>query len=111
MSSWLDGRPPTGTDGNRGLVLADAMFGTPLVDMNGEVSADGASCAGSFCQGNPLKLKNCLVDSIQLLAQIANQCIQVNPVCHITTPAWKAHKHPRFGPATSRYIFPLFSTS
>ena len=106
MSSWLDRRPPTGKDGNRGLALADAMFGTPLVDVNANVSAGAASCVGSFCLGNPLKLENCLVDSIQLLAQIANQHAKVNPVCHVATP-WEARKHPRFAITTLRYLFPF----
>lgn len=86
MSSWPDGRPPAGTDGNRGLALADAMFPRPLADVNAKVSAGAASRADSFCQGNPLKLNNCLVDLIQLLAQIANQYAKVNPVCHVASP-------------------------
>ena len=70
------------------------------------VLADAASWAGSFCQPNPLKLKNCLVDLIQLLAQIGNHYVQVNPVCHVATP-WKARKHPRFGTTTRRYLSPF----
>jgi hypothetical protein len=82
------------------------MFRPPLADVNAKVSAGAASCAGSFFPGNPLKLKNCLVDLIQLLAQIANQYAKVNPVCHVATP-WRARKHPRFAITMLRFLSPF----
>ena len=82
------------------------MFRPPLADVNAKVPAGAASRADSFCQGNPLKLKNCLVDLIQLLAQITNQYAKVNPVCHVATPR-KARKHPRFAITMLRYLSPF----
>jgi hypothetical protein len=52
------------------------MFGPPLVEVNAKVSAGSASCADSFCHSHPLKHKDSLVDLVQLLAKMANQCVK-----------------------------------
>ena len=62
------------------LGLADAILGPRLVDVDAEVSADSASCAGFFCHSHPLKHKNCLVDFVQLLPKMGNQCVELDLV-------------------------------
>ena len=69
-----------------GLALEDAILGPRLVAVNGKVSADAASCAGSFCHSRPLKRKNCEVDFVQLLPQMGNQWGEVDLVWHGATP-------------------------
>ena len=68
-----------------GLALEDAILGPRLVAVNGKVSADAASCAGSFCHSRPLKRKNCEVDFVQLPPQMGNQWVEVDLVWHGAT--------------------------
>src|ERR1035437_7788137 len=81
--------PVRRSDGNRGLVRDDAMFGPRLVDVNAELSADAASGAGSFCDSHLLEHKNSLVDFGQLLAEMGNQCVKGDLVQHDATPSEK----------------------
>jgi hypothetical protein len=65
-----------------GLVLAGAIPGPRLVDVNGKASADAVSCAGSFCRSPPLKRKNREVDFVQLPFKMGNQWVEVDLVWH-----------------------------
>jgi len=73
------------------------MFGPHPVAVNAKSVAGAGSDAGFFFRSHPLKRKNCVVDLVQLLLKMGNQCREVDLVQQGVTPG-KAHnhRHPRF---------------